>query len=396
MRYLMAVVVLVLSASCHADDGAIEGDADSGPLVWSEGENQSIRMASEYVRLDVYPDRCAVDARFVFRNKGPATTVTMGFPECGSGKVKAGPESLYHRFASWVDSERAVTRRVWVNSKDPRDGYYWVKKVSFEKDETHIVRVSYTSDIATDGTGTSLCTYPFTGGNWYGTVGYCVLIAYLHLPGTSRVAGDAYDSESGISLDKDVSQDGSSLKFVKRDWQAEGGFTVSFVPTVKGWLDLDPGTGTEPPITGDVVFGLDEPGVANKIVWIPPALVRNKVAYVQLHGVADSIRYWTRRPDACDIKYGAAAESATLHVQDKEFRFRAGQNVVLVDGKEIALPGPAFVLPRGGEMKGNVLYVPAQPLLDALGWTISVDQAHRIAHLMPKSKAPSGQAPATH
>lgn len=79
------VIAIMCALAAWANDRAIVGRGGTWKPL--QGEHASIRMVSERVRVDVYEKYYDVQASFVFRNEGPATTVTMGFPESGGGDV---------------------------------------------------------------------------------------------------------------------------------------------------------------------------------------------------------------------------------------------------------------------------------------------------------------------
>jgi hypothetical protein len=130
---------LFLLGSSHlnvfADDAALE--AVGGNLSPMKG-HPAIRMVGEEVHIKL-PDG-KVEARFVFKNEGPATTITIGFPEQGKDTMPRRPSHLVS-FKSWVDGKLVSTKQVFTEK--PEDGgndyYYkswWIKKVPFAKGQT--------------------------------------------------------------------------------------------------------------------------------------------------------------------------------------------------------------------------------------------------------------------
>ena len=52
----------------------------SGGLAAPMEEHPSIHMVSAEITVDLYNGHSRVQCDYLFRNEGPATTVTMGFP----------------------------------------------------------------------------------------------------------------------------------------------------------------------------------------------------------------------------------------------------------------------------------------------------------------------------
>lgn len=140
-KYAFAALTLATIAS--ANDSYVSA---SGGTVTPLKSNPSVRMVREdiYVKL---PDG-TVEARFVFKNEGPATTIKMGFPEesYNMGEMKKGQQSRFKYFKSWINGKPVSVARKTVaphNEEDYSEHYWWVKDVPFKAGETIVVLNRY-------------------------------------------------------------------------------------------------------------------------------------------------------------------------------------------------------------------------------------------------------------
>jgi hypothetical protein len=133
------------------------------------------------VREDIFvklPDG-TVEARFVFKNEGPATTIQMGFPEesYNVGKMKSGQKSRFKYFKSWIDGKAVSVARKTASprgSEDYRELYWWVKDVSFKAGETKVILNRYKTTPGgsyVDGGYQEVTYIVSTGAPWKGTIG---------------------------------------------------------------------------------------------------------------------------------------------------------------------------------------------------------------------------------
>jgi hypothetical protein len=175
VRYLVVLVLgilllLVPSPPSRADDGAIEavGGAVS-PLI----EHATIRLSAEYVHIWFRPDGIQVECIFFLDNNGPATTVTMGFPNFSSGAdVEANVP--FSSFASYVDGDSVTVTIVpdAVRNHYGSYGCWYTKDVSFDAGQRRCVR-----DVYSGSTGHSVPDHRWfeyilwSGATWSGTIG---------------------------------------------------------------------------------------------------------------------------------------------------------------------------------------------------------------------------------
>jgi len=178
--------------------------------MFPASENADIQMESERVVITLLKDRYDVDASFVFRNTGDATTVLMGFPVSYGGVLFA--DNLLNEIGpvmeirTWVNNKRVPftssakslrygtldgLREIFAPSEiqefkeqlknaDERkriqqikEVWWYVKEVAFSrKDEPLETRVRYTAKYGKDSAGTSFsASYIYGSGKaWKDTI----------------------------------------------------------------------------------------------------------------------------------------------------------------------------------------------------------------------------------
>jgi hypothetical protein len=169
---MAAWTLLLLAGSACADDAAWTYVGGAGNF----SHNSQIRMASERVDIRLLDKRSHFRATFVFRNEGPATTVTMAFPEEKHGDKK--PRGAIHDFFSSVDGIGVkVTRKRLPPAEYATNDYsaVWLKKVRFGAHQTRHVLVDYWADNGDIGDVVSNKYVLKTGATWKGKIGDCVI-----------------------------------------------------------------------------------------------------------------------------------------------------------------------------------------------------------------------------
>src|SRR5258706_15602572 len=73
---ILGFCFLAVASRALSDDAYVEG---AGGVVRGMRGHRNIRMVSEEVRIKLPEGN--VEAKFIFKNEGPATDVTIGFPE---------------------------------------------------------------------------------------------------------------------------------------------------------------------------------------------------------------------------------------------------------------------------------------------------------------------------
>jgi hypothetical protein len=234
----------LLALSSHvsfANDAEVKGAGGS----WrpADGENASVQMVRERVRIDVYRSRYRVTAEFEFANHGPAITVHMGFPERGDGDGRA---AAFRSFVTTVDGRRAPARRVLQTpsedeSADP-DSYQalWIKRVSFRANQKRLVRVTYYAEPGGSAVLGPFASYDFEGMNWKGAVEESEVTVTRHAararPLRAIFAGKPIE----------LKRAGETYSYRWQNWEAQGNLTVFFDVNEREWQKLERATSTDP------------------------------------------------------------------------------------------------------------------------------------------------------
>ncbi|MFI5386506.1 MAG: hypothetical protein ACHQ50_10350 [Fimbriimonadales bacterium] len=172
MRSLAWMLVLVTSP-VWADDAAWTYVGGAGTFA----HNTQIRMVSERVDIRLQDKRSHFRAVFVFRNEGPATTVTMAFPEEAHGDRDRN-KGVIHEFFSSVDGKGVKVRRFRYPYDSMAGSEYravWLKKVPFARRQTRRVLVDYYADNGDIGDFVSNKYILETGATWKGKIRDCVI-----------------------------------------------------------------------------------------------------------------------------------------------------------------------------------------------------------------------------
>jgi len=166
-------MLLLLAGSAWADDAAWTNVGSAGNFT----QNKQIRMVSERVDIQLRDKRSHFRATFLFRNEGPATTVTMAFPEERHGDEKHSRGAI-SRFFSTVDGRSVKVRRQRL-PYDPSTGSEyraaWLKEVRFSRNQTRHVLVDYWAENGDIGDYVSNKYILKTGATWKGKIDDCIV-----------------------------------------------------------------------------------------------------------------------------------------------------------------------------------------------------------------------------
>jgi hypothetical protein len=357
-----------------------------GSLTLLKGEHTSVRMLRESIAMVLEQKDYSVTVDFVFQNDGPATMVTMGFPESGSGDVPMGmKKSAMEEFATWVDG--APMKAVWTPVKTDQEGEYrahWVKTVRFAAGQTRKIRVRYRSGYGGSATPglRSFVHYAFTGANWKGKVDESALSITFKRPGNFIVAGRIYPAggEEGAVV---FSQRGTTLSKTWKTWEAQAGFTLAFGTAPATWrTTVAPGDmeSTEDPIPGMIVPPAAKtrtvlvPGpTPNKYDWCPPVFTATggipMVALKNLGWLAET-----------KLTPEGPTKEATVTLGTHKISLRVGDRNATVDGKRVTLAAaPRLVRQEIGDF--DVMYAPLKIFADALGLKIELNPGDHLARV---------------
>lgn len=205
VRTIAAGTLLFLACSACADDAAWTFVGGAGNFT----HNKQIRMVKERVDIQLDNDRSHFHAAFTFRNEGPATKVTMAFPEERHSESKRG---AIHDFFTSVDGVGMKVHRRKLPYDMMSGSEYravWLKTVSFGRNQTRHVLVDYWAENGDIGDSVSNKYVLKTGATWKGPIGDCVVnIDWSRLRGTS---GPIIFLDHGGNAD-DAGQDAGSAR----------------------------------------------------------------------------------------------------------------------------------------------------------------------------------------
>ncbi|MEX2244263.1 MAG: hypothetical protein WD716_10510 [Fimbriimonadaceae bacterium] len=183
-------MVTLLLAFVAANDANWVSFGGAGAFV----PHKTIHMLGEDINITVFDDKVHVRVYFSFENKGPATTVKMGFPFDTVG----WNEDLVRSFSSKVDGQAVAVEKLKNVPLKPgheeglekgwaRNEIY-VKEVAFEQGQRRTVLVDYTTGRSYAGDGSLNDTYILmTGATWAGTIGtISVSVDWSNTKRTSR------------------------------------------------------------------------------------------------------------------------------------------------------------------------------------------------------------------
>ena len=166
MKHYAAIAAVALATSAVANDGHA---TQTGSAI-NYSKSKTVQMVSEDIDIDFGKDSAKISVDFVFKNHGPAQTVTMAFPDRGYSIQTPTIEGI----KSWVDG-KAVKMAYRDLTKEGEAEWLshgvWVKDVAFAKGSTKRVKVSYTVPHGGSIMLDKGCTYILkTGATWYGPI----------------------------------------------------------------------------------------------------------------------------------------------------------------------------------------------------------------------------------
>ena len=389
--FLVAVALALLSAPVCANDMQVIGAA--GTIRPMSGENRSIRMVREFIKIEVHENDYDTIVDFVFQNDGPATQVKMGFPESGFGDIGGKPTAVgFRSFETSVDGKRVPAARILTSRPQSYDAL-WVKTVSFGRNAVRHIQVRYRSPFALTSTGALKqgIFYDFTGGNWKGKVAESAFSITFHVPGVYVTNGELRtgpDNRRAIPMQRE----GTTLRYTWRNWEAQANFCLAFARTTPNWLAFEPrklsGLNGSSAVTTVTV-----PGAAGPVEWFPNGLVRDGVTYVAMYDLGVYLWQWQGwkkgQENAPPIEEDDETNSVTLYGASRKMTVRSGDAMIMVDGKQGGKWSAApFALPQG-KYQANLasrLYVPLTDVMKALGGSAQTfPRENRIACFLPKS-----------
>lgn len=164
---MLSTIILVLAFAFFSNDGSWVQTGSVGQFK----PNNQIQMVSEDVKIYLQDE----SAKFVFKNHGNATTVTMAFPD----ETYSQSSPAIKKLVSKVDGQITKTTYQQIEpqgNNEERDDVkgVWLKTVSFSANQTRTVTVDYEFDLAASVMNDRYLGYVLvTGATWRGNIEPC-------------------------------------------------------------------------------------------------------------------------------------------------------------------------------------------------------------------------------
>lgn len=341
MSHRLAVVLALLGllpGLALANDTAL---SVRGGLAGAMSEHPSIRMVTALITADLHNHYSLVQCEYLFRNEGPATTVSMGFPSLpGYGDVpdlEVAPE--LRDFRSWIDGKPVATRQVQQAKQEGEDARrrWYVKEVPFAPGQERKVRNSYRQPNGHVSTGEQFLPYVLsTGASWHGPIGSVEVRV--------RWAEGWYwephpDREEEVSWQSQP--DPGEYRWTATNLDPRFDLRFEFLP---GWQ-------------GGSVDGHPWPYLFPR----PSMRVTATEVYFAARALAELLQ--------ATVTYDGRSHTATFALpRGRRYVVRAGTAPALLDGTPVREYQEAVAYEEDGAM-----WVPANDLFHALGWQMTTD-----------------------
>lgn len=168
---MINILMATLAFSLVANDGSWVQIGSAGQFK----PNNQVQMVSEDVKIYLQDESAKISAKFVFKNHGNATTVTMAFPD----ETYSQASPAIKKLVSKVDGQ--ITKTTYQQIKPQGDDEetddvkgVWLKTVSFSANQTRTVTVDYEFDLAASVMNDRYLGYVLvTGATWRGNIESC-------------------------------------------------------------------------------------------------------------------------------------------------------------------------------------------------------------------------------
>lgn len=162
---ITAICIICLCGAAAADDTAL---LDIGGTIQPMDEHPTVRLVAEHVHARIFREYTLVECVFFLENDGPATEVTVGFPNNVYGSDEW--TCLFESFESYVDGKRADIRL--VEQPEGKPCVWYCKEVRFDEGELRTIRNVYRGRHSFDTMNDFWFTYVLhTGASWRGAIG---------------------------------------------------------------------------------------------------------------------------------------------------------------------------------------------------------------------------------
>jgi len=303
-------------------------------------EHPTVRMVSEKVHAKIGWKGAKVRCEFVFKNDGPATVVSMGFPEKSWGDVGPIVRSGMGGFKSWVDGEPFATKFVPSRKSldgGPREYKAWhVKDVPFGAHQTRTVVNEYDSGLGMDSMGGRFFNYILRSGkSWKGKIREALIeVDVSEIPPCWKVSGGPPGSRV---------RGESKITWTLRDFEPDADVTLYIQRKEKVWIG---GPRYGDPVTAQQPRSVDD--------------CRCQMAHVRR---LDGSRDW-----GVLVSWDAAKRECTVEYRGRSLRLIPdSQTAFLDDASEVELPCAPYVARRGR------FIAPIVAVAEALGMTVTRD-----------------------
>jgi len=373
------VLLVCAVATCSANLGAVFGG--HGGTVEALAEHPTVRMVSERVEATIGDERAQVECTYRFANEGPATVVTMGFPELTAGFVprdqrapgvqddpalegftltadgQAVPTELRVAARRALDGPRAddtpadklPTMAKWVMA----DGAFgviarWhVAEVPFAEGQPRTIQVRYEQALGESAGFSDSRWFRYwagTAASWKGDLDEATFTFHLDLPpGTRRFNG--YPERA-------TSRDEKTLTWRYEHYDGDP-------PDFRVGFEL-----------GRTALELN----GRKVDWWP-----SNCRVSQDGAICGRITAFTKAMGG-EVRHEPGSPRFELHLRGKTITVEAGKREGTMDGTPLDLGGPPA---RVGGVRDD-LQCRLDPIVKALGGAIAADlEATRVVVTLP-------------
>jgi hypothetical protein len=168
VKRILFLINVFIFTNLYANDTWVESAGGGYTLL--DVKNQSVKMISENIKIDLYDNYYEMNIEFIFFNYGDTVELKVGFPEYSYG---TGNITNIRNFQTSVNNENVEVEMVknLNNTLNFNFGYkkinsWYVKNVVFNANEYTVTKVHYRADYANYGYYNSVEYLYGTGSTW--------------------------------------------------------------------------------------------------------------------------------------------------------------------------------------------------------------------------------------
>jgi hypothetical protein len=185
-----------------------------GTVSLRDAEENDVELVSETLRIYLHNEEYVTDASFVFRNRGPAQSHQVGFPQLSYGTELV---AQLRDFRTWVNGQPAKAVQMPSGpGNHPQIRSWFVKEVSFPESELTTTRVRYRSNYGRDRLLRTVEYLYGTGHTWNNPVGHFRVQVFS----CDSIWVDSYRFIGNVAA-ACFSLDGSSFEIITADVEPE-------------------------------------------------------------------------------------------------------------------------------------------------------------------------------